>query len=774
MTRFITFLLLLFVRHAFATSYTVVSSGNWSNTNTWTPSGVPGSGDTVHFNFNPSSPLTLTVDGNYTINSLHFNGYGNISTPGKITIINGTGSITLTENGSWTGGFISGNVQLTIPTGKTFELYAGSDDSNRKYLENNALVTNDGTIYWGGTGIFFEDAAQIVNNGTFVDNTIANRLYRNDGNTSNIGFVNNGTFDAYSTECDLHTAFVNNGTINIHTGWAHSQNMLDNNGTIRLYSSGISNHQFKNYDGTGGTIEFHANTSLEIFGDGMNAIVGTITGSGGTLIFANSNPLYVTVVDEPIPSGILLDFAQGGRVTLNSDQTLMSDSGFAKEMDGTGSLTIPVGVTMTWTRGYIGGDVGLIVNDGGILLLSPGDNKEIRDNGLLTNHGTVEQADHIGLSSSQIMIENTGTFNIVADVHCYSNATLPLIDNSGTFRKSAGSATSTIGTGFTNNSSGILSAESGTLSFIKTVNNVGTLMGNATFVFPNGQSLGGTIAPGTSIGTLSIQASSLTLSADLQIEVNGSSTDQLQISGTMTLSGASLSVSEAGSPLTPGLNANVVQASGISGSFSSTSFPSAGYNLNTSGGTVTLSNAPLPLHLTAFHGHCENTANFLDWETTQEVQTDRFDIERSTDGHSWETLGSVQASMHTDHTVRYSFQDAMPLPSAYYRLKMLDLDGTFNYSWIVALSRQGLVQSSGHMTLFPNPCRQLLLASLPPEAAGPSRVTVTGMEGQVLQSFIVDNRSDRIDLDLSTLPAGTFILSVQTEKERYTGRFRKL
>jgi hypothetical protein len=116
----------------------------------------------------------------------------------------------------------------------------------------------------------------------------------------------------------------------------------------------------------------------------------------------------------------------------------------------------------------------------------------------------------------------------------------------------------------------------------------------------------------------------------------------------------------------------------------------------------------------------------------------------------------------------------MPLPSAYYRLKMLDLDGTFNYSWIVALSRQGLVQSSGHMTLFPNPCRRLLLASLPPEAAGPSRVTVTGMEGQVLQSFIVDNRSDRIDLDLSTLPAGTFILSVQTEKERYTGRFRKL
>ncbi len=774
MIRFITLLSLLASLPSFAATYTVVASGNWSSTTTWSPSGVPGAGDDVVFNFNPSSPLTLTVDGNYTINKLDYGGYGNISTPGKITVLNGTGTLTLTDDSSWTGGFISGSVQITFPSGKTFQLYAGGDSSNRKFLNNNALITNNGTMTWGGTGIFFEDAAQIVNNGTFVDNTLYNRLYRNDGNTSNIGFINNGTFEANSSECHLHAAFVNNGTININSGWVHSDFLLENNGTINLYSSGAYNHQFINYDGTGGTIEFHTNTALEILGKGMAAVVGNITGTNGTLIFANSNSSDATIIDQAIPSGFLLDFSQGGRVTLNSNQSLVSNSGFAKDMDGTGSLTIPAGVTMTWTRGYIGGDVELIVDAGGTLQIADGDNKDLRDNSLLTNNGTVDLQSVIGLATSQVMIQNNGTFQITSDASIYSLTTLPLINNNGAFKKSSGSGTSLVQAGLTNGASGIISAESGTLNFHFAVYNSGIIQGTATLTFPSGQSLGGTIAPGPNIGTLAIQAPSLTTTAVLQIEVNGSSTDQLQLNGSLTLSGARLVVTEAGSPLTPGLNANIIQTDGISGNFSSSTFPNAGYILNISGSNATLSNAPLPLDLTDFQGYVEITCNHLAWETAKEIGTDRFDIERSIDGKLWESIGSVKASFQTDHSVNYSFRDDSPFPSAYYRLKMLDMDGTYTYSWIIELSRSDFKEQTERVTIYPNPCRSRIHASIPLEQHSPVEVIVSGLDGRTLRSFRVDQQPDGIDLDISNLPPGVFLLSVSTDSKQYSGSFRKL
>jgi hypothetical protein len=75
----------------------------------------------------------------------------------------------------------------------------------------------------------------------------------------------------------------------------------------------------------------------------------------------------------------------------------------------------------------------------------------------------------------------------------------------------------------------------------------------------------------------------------------------------------------------------------------------------------------------------------LKWSTSQETSLQSFIIERSTDGLVFQNLGSVAAT-NTNTVQNYVFTDAsVNIQSRfYYRLKMLDTDGHFAFSQILA------------------------------------------------------------------------------------------
>jgi hypothetical protein len=71
----------------------------------------------------------------------------------------------------------------------------------------------------------------------------------------------------------------------------------------------------------------------------------------------------------------------------------------------------------------------------------------------------------------------------------------------------------------------------------------------------------------------------------------------------------------------------------------------------------------------------------LDWNTQMEVNSSRFEIERSADGDSWTAIGSVMAKGNSSMVTKYSFTDAQPLSGTnFYRLRMIDLDNSFGYT----------------------------------------------------------------------------------------------
>ncbi|MCF2442696.1 Ig-like domain-containing protein [Dyadobacter sp. CY345] len=121
--------------------------------------------------------------------------------------------------------------------------------------------------------------------------------------------------------------------------------------------------------------------------------------------------------------------------------------------------------------------------------------------------------------------------------------------------------------------------------------------------------------------------------------------------------------------------------------------------------TIDLSASPLPVQLISFNAVKKEMTSFLTWATSMEMNSDRFEIERSPDARSWNKLGEVLAVFESNTEHSYDFTDENPESGLnYYRLKMIDRDGTFAYSHIKSVYFPEFTWAK----LFPNPVNDVL------------------------------------------------------------------
>src|SRR5690606_31828449 len=89
---------------------------------------------------------------------------------------------------------------------------------------------------------------------------------------------------------------------------------------------------------------------------------------------------------------------------------------------------------------------------------------------------------------------------------------------------------------------------------------------------------------------------------------------------------------------------------------------------------------PIPVELTSFAANVDGRNVELTWKTATETNTSNFIIERK-ESDGWMNAGSVNAAGNSTQINEYSFVDKNLNAGKYsYRLKMVDLDGTFEYS----------------------------------------------------------------------------------------------
>jgi hypothetical protein len=168
-----------------------------------------------------------------------------------------------------------------------------------------------------------------------------------------------------------------------------------------------------------------------------------------------------------------------------------------------------------------------------------------------------------------------------------------------------------------------------------------------------------------------------------------------------------------------------------------------------SGLFVKTTQSALPLNLINFTATKEAESNLLQWSTTNEVNTDNFEIQRSRDAKRFIKIATVDAAGSGDF--RYSYNDHDKNDGInYYRLKMSDLDGTYTFSKIIALKND-----SGLAVMYPNPTEALVTFrvrdSLVKTTAG-----LYDMAGRRIQSVVIT--SNQQQLNTKALASGIYIL----------------
>ncbi|HEV7381524.1 MAG TPA: BspA family leucine-rich repeat surface protein, partial [Dyadobacter sp.] len=161
-----------------------------------------------------------------------------------------------------------------------------------------------------------------------------------------------------------------------------------------------------------------------------------------------------------------------------------------------------------------------------------------------------------------------------------------------------------------------------------------------------------------------------------------------------------------------------------------------GWN-NLGGAIYNASCATLPVELISFDANESEREVMLTWSTSSEINSDHFEVQRSTNGRDWKHLDHVAGAGESEKVRLYKFTDATPLQGVnYYRLKMVDIDQTFAYSRIVSVNRKG----GESIYVYPNPTTDLIKLNRARQSSI-SKVDLVDMNGKVVYT------SEKIPVD---------------------------
>ncbi len=185
------------------------------------------------------------------------------------------------------------------------------------------------------------------------------------------------------------------------------------------------------------------------------------------------------------------------------------------------------------------------------------------------------------------------------------------------------------------------------------------------------------------------------------------------------------------------------------------------YNGSSTAEDVTIQ-APLPVSLTAFTAVAVRLDAKLSWTTASEHNNDRFVVERSVDGTSFEAVQAVRGQGNSSKLTNYEVVDAgaghrvaAGLP-VYYRLRQVDFDGTSTYSPV----RTVAFEAQGTATVYPNPSDAATTLDLSGLPADTYQVQVLDLTGRLVATYALAGAAQH-PLALQSLASGTYVVRVR-------------
>jgi hypothetical protein len=179
---------------------------------------------------------------------------------------------------------------------------------------------------------------------------------------------------------------------------------------------------------------------------------------------------------------------------------------------------------------------------------------------------------------------------------------------------------------------------------------------------------------------------------------------------------------------------------------------------------VVANNTTVPVDLLRFDARLNSHKEVeLKWATTSEINTSHFEVERSVNGIEYALLETVNAYGSIDLISNYAYTDRNPEPVNYYRLKMVDKDGSYKYSEIRVVNMND--KGSAQAQFYPVPFNTELTVSQ--ELIPIVQIKVISIWGQTLHTQSV-NHQNTVKLDMTGFASGIYIVEVTDESGKIT------
>jgi len=161
---------------------------------------------------------------------------------------------------------------------------------------------------------------------------------------------------------------------------------------------------------------------------------------------------------------------------------------------------------------------------------------------------------------------------------------------------------------------------------------------------------------------------------------------------------------------------------------------------------------PLAVTLSSFTAAAQGRTALVEWTTANEENNSHFDVEWSTNGSDWKTVGTVRGNGTTEAENTYSFVHNTPAAGAnFYRLRSVEFDGTEDFSATARLHFAATATAT--VTLAPNPVQGALHVT-----GAPADATALLMDAAGKQ--VLMQRLSSTEMNLTNLPAGLYFLHI--------------
>jgi len=196
------------------------------------------------------------------------------------------------------------------------------------------------------------------------------------------------------------------------------------------------------------------------------------------------------------------------------------------------------------------------------------------------------------------------------------------------------------------------------------------------------------------------------------------------------------------------------------------------FTISSEGG---LGQSPLPVELLNFEAKClEDNSVKIDWSTASENNSSHFDVRKSFDGFTWETIETVPSAGNSTELLSYSVIDrSMTNGNVYYRLKQVDIDGQYEIFDIVN-TNCGEEINANLLNIYPNPSSEEFYVDFNSiDLEEKATISVTDSKGMIVYSKDVWIEKGANFFIVDTIKGSEGIYFVQLTSDNYKSKVLK-